>query len=230
MIYFMPICDADQMEEQYRAWFPHLPSTRQRKLMQYRFAKDRWLCAAAYMLLLYALKNEYNLAADHIKIEVAASGKPYLSSHPHIHFNLSHCDAGVACGISDTPIGIDVETVRQIDDYVVRRVCSASEQEILKHSENTELEFTVMWTLKESWVKAIGDGLAFPLDRVNVQGHSIIACGVFQDGYQARPYIVSFSVVLSVCLRPTLDEHKSVSIVTPTIATMSLSCIGGQDG
>lgn len=217
MIYFMPICDTDQMEEQYRAWFPHLPPTRQRKLMQYRFAKDRWLCAAAYMLLLYALRNEYNLAADHIKVEIATSGKPYLSSHPHIHFNLSHCDAGVACGISNTPIGIDVETVRRIDDYVVRRVCSASERKILKHSENTDLAFTIMWTLKESWVKAIGYGLAFPLDKVSVQGYSFKPCYVFQEGYQARSYIVSFSVVLSVCSPPTHDEHKIVTIITPTI-------------
>ena len=169
MIYFMPICELDQLEDQYLSWMPHLPPARREKLLRYRFAKDRWLCAAAYMLLLHGLQEEYGLTEDQIVMEIADSGKPYLSSHPHIYFNLSHCDAGAVCGISNVPIGIDVESVRRIDDRVVNRVLSASEQEILAHSKNPTLTFTTMWTLKESWVKYAGCGLVYPLKKLSIQ-------------------------------------------------------------
>ena len=218
MIYFMPISDKEQLESQYQAWMPHLPLSRQAKLLRYRFAKDRWLCAAAYMLLLYALKNEYNLTGEQIDMQIAESGKPFLSSHPHIHFNLSHCDAGVACGISDTPIGIDVEMVKQINDNVVKRVCSASDRLILKYAVNPERAFAALWTLKESWVKATGCGLAFPLDEVNVKEYPTNHYYVCKEGYIAQLCAVSFPVVFAVCTPDTFDKvDQTVSIVNTTI-------------
>lgn len=216
MIYFMPICEADQMETQYRSWLPQLPSARQKKLLRYRFAKDRWLCAAAYMLLLHALQNEYGITEEQVKMEVEESGKPYLASHPHIFFNLSHCDIGVACGTGNAPIGIDVETVRKIDNNVIRRVCSASEQDMLKQSPNPDLLFAVMWTLKESWLKAKGYGIDYSLDKVNTKKLFLNNYQICQEGYVARTYIITREAVLSACTPDTLrNERPIVSIITP---------------
>lgn len=199
MIYFMPICEAAQLEEQYQNWLPHLPPSRQEKLLRYRFAKDRWLCAAAYMLLLHGLQEEYGLAEDQIVMEIADSGKPYLSSHPHIYFNLSHCDAGVACGISNAPIGIDVESVRKIDNCVMKRVLLVNEQEVLSKSFNPMYAFSVIWTLKESWVKAIGYGLEFSLDKVVVDIAANGSMYIHQNGYEAWPLEQQSSCCISVC-------------------------------
>lgn len=200
MIYFMPICDTDQMESQYQIWLPHLPAARQEKLMRYRFTKDRWLCAAAYMLLLHGLQEEYGLAEDQIVIEIADSGKPYLSSHPHIYFSLSHCDAGAACGIDNEPIGIDVESVRRIDTNVVKYFCSAAEQESLRYAASPALAFTTMWTLKESWLKATGYGLSYPLTQLHICEDTPNCYSLDKDGYAATSFSLGVSTVIAVCL------------------------------
>lgn len=199
MIYFMPICEADQLEEQYWSWLPHLPPSRQEKLLRYRFSKDRWLCAAAYMLLLYGLQKEYGISENGIVMECAESGKPYLSSHSHIYFSFSHCDVGVACGISTFPIGVDVESMQEIDNYVVKRVLSVNEQNILTQSVNPMLTFTAIWTLKESWVKATGCGLSYSLIDVRVNISTEGDLYIYQNEYEARLLQQQSSFCLSAC-------------------------------
>ena len=216
MIYFMPICELDQLEEQYLSWLPHLPPARQEKLLLYCFAKDRWLCAAAYMLLLHGLQEEYGLTEDQIVMEIADSGKPYLSSHPHIYFNLSHCDAGVACGISNAPIGIDVESVRKIDNRVANRVLSASEQEILAHSKNSTHTFTIMWTLKESWLKATGYGLSYALNQVSINETPLGCYYINKDGYTAKAMNVSLPIVGSACFPASNEQDYNIVMIFPS--------------
>lgn len=216
MIYFMPICEADQMEAQYQNWLPHLPPARQEKLLRYRFVKNRWLCAAVYMLLLHGLQEEYGLTEDQIVIEIADSGKPYLSSHPHIYFNLSHCDGGVACGISNGPIGVDVESMRKIDNRVANRVFSVSEQEILAHSKNPTHTFIAMWTLKESWLKATEYGLSYALNQVNVNENPLGCYYIDKDGYTARALNVSLPVVGSVCSPASNELDCNIVTIFPS--------------
>jgi len=219
MIYFMPICDTDQMEEQYRAWLPHLPPTRQRKLMQYRFAKDRWLCAAAYMLLLHALQNEHGITEEQVKIEVEESGKPYLASHPHIFFNLSHCDLGVVCGLGSAPIGVDVEAIRNIDQIVVKRVCNMAEQDIIACSGSQAHTFTEMWTLKESFIKAIGCGLSCSLADISVKVSAKGSLHISQDGYDAYVLEQLGSYCISVCGKTEAPTQNSLHKVKSALLT-----------
>lgn len=216
MIYFMPICDASQMERQYQAWLPCLPSERKEKLLRYRFAKDRWLCAAAYMLLLHGLQEEYGLAADQMIMDIADSGKPYLSSHPHIHFSLSHCDAGAACAISTAPVGIDAETIREIDDHVVRHAFSLDEQAMMARAENPSRTGITMWTLKESWLKAVGCGLNYPMNQVAVTERSHGCYCVCKADYTAKTVYSSNSVVVSVCAAvPSIQDHR-IAVLQPS--------------
>lgn len=209
MIYFMPICEADQMETQYQNWLPHLPPSRQEKLLRYRFAKDRWLCAAVYMLLLHGLREEYGFTADQLMMAIADSGKPYLSSHPHIYFSLSHCDTGVACGISDVPLGIDVEETRSIDHEVLKRVFTTTEQNMIALSPNPLCTFTAMWTLKESWIKAIGCGLSHSLCDVAVNMSTDGALCINQDGYEAFVILERDTYCISACWKTGCNNLKS---------------------
>lgn len=152
------------------------------------------------MLLLHGLLEEYGLTQDEIVMEIADSGKPYLASHPHIHFNFSHCDTGVACGISNVPIGIDIESVRKIDPYVVKCLCSAAEQETLRYAASPTLAFTAMWTLKESWLKATGYGLPYPLTQLHICEDIPNCYSLDKDGFTATSFSLEASTVIAVCL------------------------------
>lgn len=93
-------------------------------------------------------------------------GKPYLPGRPDVRFSLSHSGELVLCALSDGEIGCDVERPRPFDPALVRRFFHESEQRWLFSLPEGEQSaaFLRLWTLKESYLKALGLGLALPLD------------------------------------------------------------------
>lgn len=99
-------------------------------------------------------------------------GKPWLKNYPQIHFNISHGKDMVVCGVDRNPLGVDVEAVRPVKPNIFRRVLTKKEQEWLKKCEEIYGEngwyrdFFRLWTLKESYAKAVGKGLAVDFTRL----------------------------------------------------------------
>ena len=54
-------------------------------------------------------------------------GKPYLSNHPNIQFNISHCSAGVTCALADVPVGVDMEMRFGWKEKLAQRMCHPEE-------------------------------------------------------------------------------------------------------
>ena len=77
-----------------------------------------------------------------------------------LFFNLSHTKEYVVCCISDQEVGIDIEYTRPINELVIKKCFSKSEQDFVK----TDHDFTKVWTLKESYIKNIGTGLKTKLN------------------------------------------------------------------
>lgn len=120
---------------------------------------------SAYRLLEYGLKKEFGIGQP-VVFAKGEYGKPYLKEHGDIYFNISHCMGWAACAISDREIGIDIERIRKVTDGVVRKALTPAEQEALFKANNKEEMFCRFWTLKESFIKAVGKGLSFPLSKV----------------------------------------------------------------
>jgi len=98
--------------------------------------------------------------------------KPFLENSK-IHFNLSH--SGDWCCIAVSlikDIGIDIEKVREMEDVskIAERYFALNEFEHIKNFEGTDQinEFFRIWTLKEAFIKAVGEGLSFPLKNFSV--------------------------------------------------------------
>ena len=83
-------------------------------------------------------------------------------------FNISHTHGLVVCAVSGCRVGVDAELIRPVRESLCRRVL-AEERELLErtaltHGEGAAAElFTRLWTLKESYGKATGAGLGYPL-------------------------------------------------------------------
>lgn len=80
--------------------------------------------------------------------------------------------ASFIAGVSDLlDLGIDVEPVALPDMDVVRRCLSESEQKLLLSLPETERAemFTRLWTLKESFLKAVGTGMVEPFPSFDFQ-------------------------------------------------------------
>lgn len=132
--------------------------------------KERVGHRAAYALLSYGLKKEYGIFALP-DIKKGRYGKPYFAKYPQIFFNISHCDGMAACVIAKQEIGIDVERKRRVTQAVVKKSLTQKEREQLQQYKKEEFEmgFLRYWTLKESFIKAIGRGLSFPLCEIEFQ-------------------------------------------------------------
>ena len=103
--------------------------------------------------------------------EIDGHGRPQLasrpSSAPDLRFNLTHTAGLVACAVSvGREVGVDVERIdRRLVHDVAERYFSAREVADLRALPIDEQEtvFFDYWTLKESYIKARGLGLALPL-------------------------------------------------------------------
>ena len=157
------------------SWLDGLKSYRsaayfQRKFPQGRLtsgpaAERRRQSAGAWALLEQVLRREYALELAALEIGETVHKKPVCISCPPLFFNLSHCDGLAACIVADRPVGVDCETVRPFSKGVMERVCSPAEQGGILTAQEPEQAFYQHWTLKESFVKAVGTGLSFSLRR-----------------------------------------------------------------
>lgn len=128
-------------------------------------------------------------------------GKPYLKDYPRIHFNISHTDGMAACGIGDRQLGIDVEQVRPYRKRVLRKVFSEAERrrlEEIPEDEHSQYFFRI-WTLKESYVKALGCGLTISLTDISFEysAGGTPVCSVPGVFFQQK--MLQGGYILSIC-------------------------------
>ncbi|HTQ79326.1 MAG TPA: 4'-phosphopantetheinyl transferase superfamily protein [Thermoanaerobaculia bacterium] len=100
-------------------------------------------------------------------------GKPELPDHPGLGFNLSNSDDLALVGFCrGREIGVDVEFLKSMADLesIATRFFSRSEVLALAGlpEEQKKEGFFNCWTRKEAYLKAVGEGLAAPLDSFDV--------------------------------------------------------------
>lgn len=177
----------------------------------------RSLCAELLLQRVLCTKGitEYTVA-------LGVHGKPYLVGHEDLFFNLSHAGKYVLCAISDKEIGCDIEGIDpSIDLAVADRFFAPEESAWIRAAEARKEQvdrFFRLWTLKESLMKATGQGFSlsprsfsFAMENTSptlhspAQEHASFAFAELfaPDGYRA-----------SVC---TLDTSVSKSLQTVEI-------------
>jgi 4'-phosphopantetheinyl transferase len=104
---------------------------------------------AATILMDQLLVDSGYLSDDLIKDK---NGAPRFLKQKDLYCSISHSNEYVACAISDYPIGIDIQKMKEVNQVLLSKRFF-SEQE--KLSEN----FYQIWTSKESYLKMIGIGL-----------------------------------------------------------------------
>jgi len=126
--------------------------------------------------LRYLLSRYLGAAADTLTFAYTDRGKPYLyidNQASFLHFNLSHAGHWVIYGISDCPLGIDIEQIRPLKYLagLIKRCLTPREQAHVSALDPmaAEYQFLRYWTSKEAYLKAIGEGLAYPMDAIEIE-------------------------------------------------------------
>ena len=132
---------------------------RREQALKFKHEQGKRLCVLAYQLLKKGLQQEYGITENPI-FEYNEHGKPSIVGHPEICFNLSHCKEAAVCVISDKPVGVDVESIREYKESLVRYTMNDEEIREIEPSENPAATFIRLWTMKEATMKLIGTGIS----------------------------------------------------------------------
>lgn len=128
---------------------------RTKERMEKSAARHKIQSNMAKRVLLYGIRKEYSLK-ELPAIGKGIYGKPYFPEYPEICFNYSHADAGILCGIAETPLGVDIERLIHPTERLIRAVCHENEKKMLLAIEDPAVQiryFSKIWTAKESYLK-----------------------------------------------------------------------------
>ena len=136
---------------------------------KYHFARDRRDFVARRSLLRSILGHYLKTEPSEVSLAYELLGKPRLASPdgspPPPHFSFSHSRGLAVCAVSRfAPLGVDVEKLRPMPemDEIGAAFCSVGENaEINAAPPEGKLEvFFRLWTRKEAYLKATGEGIA----------------------------------------------------------------------
>lgn len=171
-------------ESDLRSWRETLDRDELERADRFRFARERDAFLAAHALTRSMLSEATGLPADRFRYVTGRFGKLALvdaESHGHLNFNLSHTRGFVSCALALRPIGVDVETSDpHVDLAIVDRFFAPEEARAVRGAalECATATFFRLWTLKEAFIKATGEGFdrplasfSFELDPVRISFH-----------------------------------------------------------
>nr|WP_326185709.1 4'-phosphopantetheinyl transferase [uncultured Oscillibacter sp.] len=125
-----------------------LPPERRERVLRLKQPEKRREPLCAYLILRLALREQYHWR-QLPEIRVSPQGKPYFPEYPAVHFNLSHTSGAVLVGLSDQPLGVDIEKLRPVSRRAMCRLAGVT----------TEAAFFQSWVRREARVKRSGAGI-----------------------------------------------------------------------
>lgn len=143
------------------------------KAKRFKFEIDRERFVISRGILRILLGSYLKENPREIEFEYTSYGKPIAKHNDSINFNISHSGNRAVFGfVRDAEIGVDIEKIKEDFDVLqlAQGFFSNNELAFLKKLPKEELSkaFFRCWTRKESFIKAEGSGLSFPLDKFTV--------------------------------------------------------------
>jgi 4'-phosphopantetheinyl transferase len=175
--HLLPLALADQEVHVWRAQLDRpvqdlahlaqlLSPDEQARAHRFRFAVDRQRFIIGRGLLRTILSCYLPVAADRLTFTYGPHGKPSLNNAglQPLSFNMSHSNQIALYAITrDRQVGIDVECVRSLHDMeqLAQRFFLPNEAAWLTQGDASQRQelFFRLWTCKEAYLKATGEGL-----------------------------------------------------------------------
>ncbi|KAJ4787060.1 L-aminoadipate-semialdehyde dehydrogenase-phosphopantetheinyl transferase [Rhynchospora pubera] len=185
-------------EHQFQSLLSLLPSQQRPEVTKFVKLEDRKRALVSRLLQYCLINDVLGIPFDVICILRTTEGKPYLKNRENLlyaNFNFSVSHHGDYVGVACEPIclvGFDIvsttklengETLQFLENFVP--YFTTFEWDNIVHAGSIDkvlTEFYRYWSLKESYVKAIGAGLGFGLNRLEFHHHNWADIYVCIDG------------------------------------------------
>ena len=177
-------------EQEVARLLPLVSEQRREQALSYKHLFGQYCCLKSYEMLQQLLTCSAASCRRSRPLNVHPTpiflynehGAPCVADGPY--FSISHCKQGIAVVVSDSPVGIDIEGIRQVDEGLVRKTMNIEEQAQIQASAVPDREFIRLWTRKEAYVKLQGTGIISDMhailvntERVEWQEHCNIEKG-----------------------------------------------------
>lgn len=180
--------------------------------------EDRVRGLLADLLVREILTQQWGIPWKQIRLAVNPFGKPFLP-RASVQFNVSHSGNWVVAAFDSETIGIDVQVMEPLDYGSLSEYFLTGYEcrQIFEKEQSMQLgTFYRFWTGKESYVKAIGEGLSIDLKsfHLSMQDMTIVSRTAENDErWNVRFYDISPHYSLSVCSQSTGFPHQPVLVV-----------------
>jgi 4'-phosphopantetheinyl transferase len=152
---------------------------------RFHFGRDRLRFVLRRAYLRRILAGYLEIEPSAVRIHVSSLGRPRLDPRCDLEFSTSHSEGMAVVAVArGRQVGVDIERFRDVDDALglASGLFSEPEIDLLRSTPLPARSrvFLGLWTRKEATAKALGIGLAIPLD-----GFAVLATGA--DGL-GRPH------------------------------------------
>ena len=135
---------------------------------KFKEAKDTYIASQGALRML--MSGYLGISPDLVKLGRKKKGKPYSIDNPNLNFNISNSGKTAVIAFSyDSEVGIDIEQIRHLpdlDELITRNFTSREIKFITAKAEEKVRRFFRFWTVKESYLKAIGEGMRLTPDNL----------------------------------------------------------------
>lgn len=182
----------------------------------YHFERQRRRYIVCRGQLRKILAGYIKCSTTSIKFQYGDKGKPDLAvgqTTAKTKFNVSKSEELALIAVTNAgEVGVDIEHLRPVSDAtkLAQRYFAVSEVETLLSLPNSlhERTFLEIWTRKEAFIKATGQGLSYPLNQFAVSAaHTgpVVTVKLFQDSAQSEHWHL-------VSISPSKDVLAAVAV------------------
>ncbi|MFB7257546.1 4'-phosphopantetheinyl transferase family protein [Streptomyces nojiriensis] len=187
--------------------------------IRYRFVTSR-------MIVKYTAAAVLRTDPAVLDLAYKIGGRPFIRGFDQIEVSLSHTDDLIAVGVSRTGrIGVDAEPAgREMSfELLQRHMCTPAERsELVRMSRDRQAsELLRLWTLKEAYTKALGQGqrLRFTQFGFGLESGALIAPDGFpasrgEWAFATHPVLGGRYLVSTACHDTGLDAARDTAVHT----------------
>ncbi|MBU0991396.1 MAG: 4'-phosphopantetheinyl transferase superfamily protein [Proteobacteria bacterium] len=203
-------------DKSFNSLLPYVSTEKKARINRYIQRPAAQQALMSDLLVRSIIHEKLSIKNSDIRFGQNEYGKPYLLGNDNFHFNLSHSGDWVVCAISDSVVGIDVEKIKPTDYNISKRFFSKDENDyLICQKERQKLDtFYDLWTLKESYIKAVGKGLHMSLRDFSIiiyNGFIFLKHQIENHLFNFKQFSIDIRYKLSVCLGSEFrDEELSV--------------------
>ncbi len=172
-----------------------LPTERRERLRRVQDKRRHREPLCAYGLLQLALQEAYGW--DGLpELIYGSKGKPEFARHPDVQFSISHTGGAALVGLSEKPLGVDVEQIRPLNPRVQQRLAASGE---------TAEQYYENWVRYEAAVKRRGGGVSSHRDPQEGQEAQLVKllpgyiAAVSGEGQITQLKHVSLNQIFPIC-------------------------------